>query len=213
MACDPVLAKSQKEFQVSPGQKSSLTVILAVPVILSVLVTLGACRQAPAEPRLLGRAAAMTKIREFLDRPLKLKVLSLTKFPSGPGYEIKQVDGPGYFVVDARAGDIDYAVLEDIKDKEGNGRLGLKKAESIARKWAASQRVFADFRYLEKQADREWPKSGYYTTVWAGRAPARSRREFAKVTVDLATGKVVSFGMGDPKWTIFCLPPGAVDNP
>lgn len=194
----------------TPFRVSTQRAVPALGLFL-VLVTMGACRQAPAEPRLLDRAAAMAKISDFFGRPFKLKVISLTKFPSGPGYEVKQVDGPGYFVVDAKAGELDYAVLEDMKDNDG-GRLDLKEARSIARKWASRQQVFSDFRYLEKQADRQWPKTGYYTTVWAGRAPARSPREFAKVTVDLATGKVVSFGMGDPKWTIFCLPPGVVKN-
>ena len=170
------------------------------------LVALGGCRQAPAKPRLLSRAGALIKIEEFFDRQFKLRVLSLTKFPNGPGYEIKELDGPGYFVVDAKNGEIDYGLLEDIKAKDSGDFIDFNKAEAVARKWALRHPVFADFRYLKKQADYQWPKSGYYTVIWAGRAPARSSREFAKVTVDLVTGKVVSFGMGDPKWTMFCLP-------
>ncbi len=188
---------------------SARRLIVAICLLLAA-VTISACASAPAKPRILGRGAAKAKVKEFFGRGLKLKVLSLTKFPTGPGYEIKQVGGPAYFVVDARTGEVDYAMLEEIREKTGGVRFNVEQARRIARRWASKHPVFTDFRYVEKQYDSEWPKRGYYTTVWAGRAPARDRREFAKVTVDLATGKVVSTGMGDPKWTMFCLPPGMV---
>jgi len=186
---------------------------VAAVAILALTAVNGACRaSAPDKPKMLGRQAAYQAISKSVGRPLKLKTLSLTEFPTGRGYEIRQIDGPGYFVVDAVSGEIDYAMLEEVKAKAGALKVDFKQAGLLARAWAGRRPAFKGFRYLDKQSPRQWPKKGYFTAVWSGAPPRRRAREFAKVTIDLTTGRVASFGIGDPKWTMFCLPPGVVEK-
>lgn len=180
--------------------------LIAASFFLIFLLIAGCSRSVkPSQPAIIGKDKAFEPILKLLGSRHRLKVLALTKFPTGRGYEIKDLEGPGYFVVDAGSGSVDYALLEDIVAKTSGLKYNLKDAAGLARKWAAEHRLWAGLDYSDKQPDFQWPKAGYYTVVWTGDKEKRDRR-FAKVTVDLVTGRVVSFGVGDPRWSMFCMP-------
>jgi len=181
--------------------------LTAASILLIFLLIAGCSRPAkPSQPALIGKDKAFEPIFKLLGARHRLKILALTKFPTGPGYEIKDLEGPGFFVVDARSGQVAYAALTDVVAKTGGLKYSLKDAAGLAGKWAAEHRFWAGFHYSDRQPDYQWPKAGYYTVVWTGDKEKRDRR-FAKVTVDLVTGRVVSFGVGDPRWSMFCVPP------
>lgn len=178
--------------------------LAAASFLLILFLITGCFRPAkPSQPALIGKDKAFEAIFKVLGSRHRLKILALTKFPTGPGYEIKDLEGPGFFVVDAKSGQVAYAALSDVVAKTGGLKYNLKDAAGLAKKWAAGNRVWNGFRYADRQPDYQWPKAGYYTVVWT--SASRDRR-FAKVTVDLVTGRVVSFGVGDPRWSMFCVP-------
>ena len=143
-------------------------------------------------------------VEKLYQGAVELKILALTKFPSGSAFEVKKVDGPGYFLVEAETGRVQYASFQQIMTKDKGLKFTFEAAESIARKWVKQNHLLAGYRYEAKQPDFNWPKRGYYTAVWAGQGARK--KDIAKVTVDLETGKVASFGVGNPKWSMFCVP-------
>ncbi len=177
---------------------------LIITLALLILVALGGHSGLDNSKPVTKKAIAKT-INKYFDESTSLKILALTDFPSGRAFEVKQTNGPGYFLVGAMDGNIQYAIFEDIQHQDTQTKFGFSDAREIAKAWVDRYDLFSGYHFQLKQPDYNWPKRGYYTAVWSG-DPQRNAESFGKVTVDLETGKVVSFGVGDPKWSMFCIP-------
>ncbi len=185
-------------------QSWGLRLAIALALFLSV-VGAGFIKPGVSDPdSFLAETEVFQSIEKLYKGNVKLKVLALTKFPSGSAYEVKKVDKPGYFVVEAKTGRVQYASFQQIKTEDKPQKFTFKDARTIARKWVKQKHLLGGYRFRSRQPDFNWPKRGYYTAVWIGQGA--QKEDIAKVTVDLETGVVASFGVGNPKWSMFCMP-------
>ncbi len=182
------------------GRRFVLALVLFLSVIAAGFIGSGAT----SPNHFSDEKEVFQSVAKLYQGAVNLKILALTKFPSGSAYEVKKVDGSGYFLVEAETGRVQYASFQPIMTKDKNLKFSFKDARSIALKWVKQKHLFQGYRFRSKQPDFNWPKRGYYTAVWNGQRA--QKEDIAKVTVDLETGDVASFGVGNPKWSMFCVP-------
>lgn len=144
------------------------------------------------------------EVERFAGRRLKLRAPVKLDLPDGAVYEVRSTDSKFYFHVDPRRRAVVYASLGEIEFRQPTeSRLDTDQAQAVALGFARQhRRDFKDYRFSPGQAGFQWPKPTYHTFIW----DRRRSPDFAKVTVDAVTGKVVSFGRGNSAWSAFCLP-------
>lgn len=172
-------------------------------IFLLVLISLLGCQKQPTQP-LNYQAKIFQAAQEFLGKKISLKLLGKTKTPTGLIYELKAEDG-AYLNVRAKDFTVTFANLGQIEKRSLAPVFSYQQAKTKALSWAKRKPIFKRFKLVKKQVNFDWPKPTYYTVIWQAK-DLKTPDKFAKVTVDLVTGKVVSYGVGNPKWSMFCLP-------
>lgn len=152
------------------------------------------------------RSQAKSEINRFMKKKHRLVYMGTLRLPGVSVYEIRSRDKKLYFQVNKRTGEVVYASLGEINFRAASAAaIPRGQASKIAAAFAARHSaLFKNLRLSPDQADYYWPKPTYWTFIW--KAERRSRYDFAKVTIDGQTKKVVSFGVGNRNWSMFCLP-------
>lgn len=178
-----------------------LKVAVSLLLIFLTFLLLG-CQKQPQNQSY--QAKLFEVAQSFLGKKVSLKLMGKTKTPTGLIYELKAENG-AYLNVRAKDFAVTFASLGQIENRSLAPVFSYQQAKAKALSWVKRKPIFKQFKLVKEQVNFDWPKPTYYTVVWQAKnlkAPAK----FGKVTVDLVTGKVVSYGIGDPKWSMFCLP-------
>jgi len=178
--------------------------VTAVLLLVLLIFTLSGCQKRLPNQPLNYQAQLFKAAQSFLGKKEPLKVLGKTKTPSGLIYELKAKNG-AYLNVRAKDLTVTFANFGEIKKRSLTPVFNYQQAKAKALSWAKKKPIFQQFKLVKEQVNFDWPKPTYYTVIWQAKK-LKSPDKFGKVTVDLVTGKVVSYGVGDPKWSMFCLP-------
>jgi hypothetical protein len=182
-----------------------LTKFLLPVLAIVVAVVIFSASIAPGK---ITASQAKLAARDFINKKIKLTVTGKLDLPTGRVYEISSSGRQFYFQVSEQSGEVVYASLGEIKSRPvTKATISRRRALKIALSYAKHHSdQFKTFKIAAKQADFFWPKPTYWTFVWNGQPPYHNKTDFAKVTVDALTGKVVSYGIGNRRWAMFCLP-------